>query len=205
MSEEEKSSCMMKVSRSCIKLCRKVTVLYQQKTFKAMTNIQAGIGTDDYRVEQLEADAVNLNTKFVYLLISITVELTWIWRGAGAREDEVAEAARVAKLMSPYTMAMIREGEEPIEFWTVLGGQDPYANDELDDKYRLFAIETGSDGAIEAVEVFDFEQSNLSDRRVAILDAGDTVYIWVGSRSVVTFPGFILKTFMTIKNQIQES
>ena len=87
------------------------------------------------------------------------------------------------RLMSPYTMAMVREGEEPIEFWTVLGGQDPYANDELDDKYRLFAIETGSNGEIEAVEVFDFEQSNLSDRRVAILDAGDTVYIWVGSRS----------------------
>ena len=148
-----------------------------------IADIQAGIGTDDYRVEQLEADAVNLNTKFVYLLISITVELTWIWRGAGAREEEVAEAARVARLMSPYTMAMVREGEEPIEFWTVLGGQDPYANDELDDKYRLVAIETGSDGAIEAVEVFDFEQSNLSDRRVAILDAGDTVYIWVGSRS----------------------
>merc|ERR1719291_1095723 len=80
-------------------------------------------------------------------------------------------------------MARIREGEEPIEFWTVLGGQDPYANDELDDKYRLFAIETGSDGSIEAVEVFDFKQSNLSDRRVAILDAGDVVYIWVGSRS----------------------
>ena len=150
--------------------------------FMTVVRIKAGIGTDDYRVEQLEADAVNLNTKFVYLLISITVELTWIWRGAGAREEEVAEAARVAKLMSPYTMAMVREGEEPIEFWTVLGGQDPYANDELDDKYRLFAIETGSDGAIEAVEVFDFEQSNLSDRRVAILDAGDTVYIWVGSR-----------------------
>ena len=48
-------------------------------------------------MEQLEADAVNLNTKFVYLLISITVELTWIWRGAGAREEEVAEAARVAR------------------------------------------------------------------------------------------------------------
>ena len=131
-------------------------------------------------MEQLEADAVNLNTNFVYILISITVEpginylikltiivkveLTWIWRGAGARGDEageifcsqiiikiglitgiidrpddtnflpilwqniepwceVAEAARVAGLMSPYTMARIREGEEPIEFWTVLGGQ----------------------------------------------------------------------------------
>ena len=42
---------------------------------------------------------------------------------------------------------------------------------------------SGSDGAIEAVEVFDFVQDNLSDRRVAILDSGDIVYIWVGSRS----------------------
>ena len=53
----------------------------------------------------------------------------------------------------------------------MLGGQDPYAND--DSKYRLFAIETGPDGSIEAVEVFDFDQTNLSNRRVAILDAGN--------------------------------
>ena len=83
------------------------------------------------------------------------------------------------------------EGNEPIEFWTVLGGQvtthyliflltsfnniefnskrcflqDPYANNlAYASKYRLFAIETSSDGNIEAVEVFDFDQSNLSNR-----------------------------------------
>ena len=64
----------------------------------------------------------------------------------------------------------------------MLGGQDPYAHNKIP-KERLFTMETGPDGSIEAVEVFDFEQSNLSDRRVAILDAGDVVYIWVGSRS----------------------
>ena len=96
MSEEEKSSCMMKANRNCIKSCRCSSV-NNAKFYFEIADIQAGIGTDDYRVEQLEADAVNLNTKFVYLLISITVELTWIWRGAGAREEEVAEAARVAR------------------------------------------------------------------------------------------------------------
>ena len=35
---------------------------------------QVGIGKDDFRVEQLEADAVNLNSNFVYILISITVD-----------------------------------------------------------------------------------------------------------------------------------
>ena len=57
----------------------------------------------------------------------------------------------------------------------MLGGQDPYAND--DSKYRLFAIETGPDGSIEAVEVFDFDQTNLSNRRVAILDAGRLLFL----------------------------
>ena len=43
--------------------------------------------------------------------------------------------------------------------------QDPYANNlAYASKYRLFAIETSSDGNIEAVEVFDFDQSNLSNR-----------------------------------------
>ena len=138
--------------------------------------------SDDFRVEQLEADAVNLNSNFPYILVSITVELTWIWKGHDAREEEVAEAIRVARLMSPYMQTVVEEGNEPIEFWTVLGGQDPYAHKDIT-RYRLFTVETGSDGYIEAVEVFDFEQSNLSDRRVAILDAGDIVYVWVGSRS----------------------
>ena len=78
---------------------------------------------------------------------------------------------RFNSLQSSFVFqAIVQEGREPIEFWTVLGGQDPYAND--DSKYRLFAIETGPDGSIEAVEVFDFDQTNLSNRRVAILDAG---------------------------------
>ena len=64
--------------------------------------VEVGVGKDDFRVEQLEADAVNLNSNFVYILISITVELTWIWKGAGAREEEIVEAVRVARLMSPY-------------------------------------------------------------------------------------------------------
>lgn len=43
-------------------------------------------------------------------------------------------------------MAMIQEGGAH-RVLDSARGQDPYANDELDDKYRLFAIETGSDGA----------------------------------------------------------
>ena len=65
--------------------------------------MQVGQGHDDYRVEQLEPDAVNLNSNFVYILISITVELAWVWKGSGSRQEEALEAVRVARLMSPYT------------------------------------------------------------------------------------------------------
>merc|ERR1719270_2709895 len=73
--------------------------------------------SDDFRVEQLEADAVNLNSNFPYILVSITVELTWIWKGHDAREEEVAEAIRVARLMSPYMQTVVEEGNEPMEVW----------------------------------------------------------------------------------------
>ena len=43
-------------------------------------------------------------------MICVQVELTWIWRGHGAREEEVAESTRVARLMSPYTQAVVVEG-----------------------------------------------------------------------------------------------
>ena len=105
------------------------------------------------RVKYLIMCILSFGVKYLTLFLSF-----WI--------DEYIEIRSNSRLFQ----AIVQEGREPIEFWTVLGGQDPYAND--DSKYRLFAIETGPDGSIEAVEVFDFDQTNLSNRRVAILDAG---------------------------------
>ena len=130
----------------------------KQKLYQVM---QVGRNEDQFRVEQMEADAINLNSDYVFILVSITVELTWVWRGRGARQVEISEAERMAKLMYPYSITSIEEGREPIAFWTVLGGQDPYARNH--GKPRLFIVTTSSDGSIEATEVFDYSQTDLSD------------------------------------------
>jgi len=150
----------------------------KQKLYQVM---QVGRNEDQFRVEQMEADSTELNSDYVFILVSITVELTWIWKGKGARQVEISEAERMAKLMYPYSVTSIEEGKEPIAFWTVLGGQDPYARSH--GKPRLFSVTTGSNGRIEAMEVFDYTQTDLSDRRVAVLDNGAKIFIWVGQRS----------------------
>ena len=157
----------------------------KQKLYQVM---QVGTNQDQFRVEQMEADAINLNSDYVFILTSITVELTWVWQGRGARPEEKTEAERMAKLMYPYERTTIDEGHEPIEFWTVLGGQDPYAKKH--GRPRLFIVTTSSDGSIEATEVFDYDQTDLSDRRVAVLDGecdddddACSIFIWVGERS----------------------
>ena len=132
----------------------------KQKLYQVM---QVGRNEDQFRVEQMEADSIELNSDYVFILVSITVELTWIWRGRGARQVEISEAERMAKLMYPYSITSIEEGKEPIAFWTVLGGRDPYAK--RHGKPRLFSVTTGSEGRIEAMEVFDYSQTDLSDRR----------------------------------------
>ena len=93
----------------------------------------------------------------------------------------------MAKLMYPYSVTSIQEkGQEQEQeeqeqaFWTVLGGRDRYARNH--GKPRLFIVTTSSDGSIDATEVFDFNQTDLSDRRVAVLDCDGSIFIWVGKR-----------------------
>ena len=53
----------------------------KQKLYQVM---QVGRNEDQFRVEQMEADSTELNSDYVFILVSITVELTWIWKGKGA-------------------------------------------------------------------------------------------------------------------------
>ena len=91
---------------------------------------------------------------------------------------EISEAERMAKLMYPYSVTSIEEGKEPIAFWTVLGGQDPYARSH--GKPRLFSVTTGSNGMIEAMEVFDYSQTDLSDRRE------EHIFLYSGNKLLIS-------------------
>ncbi|KJE95275.1 hypothetical protein CAOG_05747 [Capsaspora owczarzaki ATCC 30864] len=112
---------------------------------------------------------------------------TFTWHGRHSNDHEHRTAARLAaqfKLESQEIIS-IEEGEEPPEFWEMLGAKQPYF-----DGYggkervspRLYSF-TNATGVVTAEQVFNFCQEDLEDELVFVLDALHEVYVWFGTRS----------------------
>lgn len=95
-------------------------------------------------------------------------------------------AAAVAKrIASDVHIQQIDENVEPDEFWQALNGKGDYDKD-VDQpgapllEPRLFHCKLLSNGKVKWEEIADFEQSDLDEDDLMILDGGDEVYIWEG-------------------------
>ena len=81
----------------------------------------------------------------------------------------------------------VAEGEEPEAFWSALGGKGEYASghdDHTDEarEPRLFHCSNAT-GTFRVEEIEMFQQSDLLDDDVMILDVFSQLYVWVGSAS----------------------
>uniref|UniRef100_A0AAX7UNV3 HP domain-containing protein n=1 Tax=Astatotilapia calliptera TaxID=8154 RepID=A0AAX7UNV3_ASTCA len=127
-------------------------------------------GTDQFNTKTIEVPALatSLNSSDVFLLKSQTGMYLWCGKNSPRGSEEI-----------------IAEGQEPIEFWELLGGKAPYANDKrlqqvvLDHKPRLFEC-SNKTGRFIVTEVTHFIQDDLSEDDVMLLDTWDQVFIWVG-------------------------
>ncbi|GAV09836.1 hypothetical protein RvY_19311 [Ramazzottius varieornatus] len=82
--------------------------------------------------------------------------IIYLWVGSKASEEDVQLANELAKEMTKYhyTMQIVKEGEEPDNFfWNSLGGKKPYDTDDL------------------------------AEDDIMILDNGEEVFLWVGGKS----------------------
>lgn len=146
-------------------------------------------GTDQFNTKTIEVPALatSLNSGDVFLLKSQTG--MYLWCGKGSSGDERAMAKEVSSAISQNSPRgseeIIAEGQEPIEFWELLGGKAPYASDKrlqqvvLDHKPRLFEC-SNKTGRFIVTEVTHFIQDDLSEDDVMLLDTWDQVFIWVG-------------------------
>ena len=115
--------------------------------------------------------------------------ITYIWLGRKASQEEELHAEQMGRVMSPpsYALQVIREGNEPDNFfWAAMGGR-PAADFEIehDADYlrhaRLFKC-TNERGFFRVSELLlDFHQGDLNNDDVMILDTGKEVFIWFGN------------------------
>lgn len=88
------------------------------------------------------------------------------------------------QLSSGRETVNVKEGSENEEFWSLLGGKAEYPQV---GKYEWKAVEprlfilSDVTGSFKSEEIYSFSQADLVDGDVALLDAYNEIYLWIGS------------------------
>ncbi|KAK7888659.1 hypothetical protein WMY93_024219 [Mugilogobius chulae] len=136
------------------------------------------------RAVEVEPVASSLNTNDVFVLK--TKEAVYVWKGVGAADEEMGAAEHVAGLFGGNAKK-VTEKEEPAGFWSALGGKKDYQTSptlqNAMKRPRLFGV-SNKTGRLTAEEVpGELTQLDLATDDIMILDAGDVVYVWIGSEA----------------------
>uniref|UniRef100_A0A4W4FYY6 HP domain-containing protein n=1 Tax=Electrophorus electricus TaxID=8005 RepID=A0A4W4FYY6_ELEEL len=146
-------------------------------------------GSDSFNTKAIEvpAQAASLNSNDVFLLKSPGG--IYLWYGKGSSGDERAMAKEVSAVLGQGSSEdIMAEGQEPIEFWNLLSGKAPYANDKRlqqvvpDHQPRLFEC-SNKTGRFTVTEIAQFTQEDLSEDDVMLLDTWDQVLLWIGNQA----------------------
>jgi len=134
---------------------------------------------------EVTPQAASLNSEDSFVLV--TPESVYVWFGLGANQDEIAVAtATAATLAKGREVVKVKEGEESDAFWVAMGGRAEYPSMSLGDMApqdpRLFEASTAT-GSFKVEEVDNYDQSDLNDEDVYLLDTFTSLFVWVGTQS----------------------
>ncbi|KAG1945200.1 villin-1 [Pimephales promelas] len=142
-------------------------------------------GTNEFntRATEVTSRSSSLNSNDVFVLS--TDKCCYLWYGKGCSGDEREMAKSLADIISKREKNVIAEGQEPADFWVNLGGKSQYASSKrLQDETtsvtpRLFEC-SNQTGRFIATEITHFNQDDLDEDDVMLLDIWDQVYLWIG-------------------------
>ncbi|KAJ7317757.1 hypothetical protein JRQ81_003919 [Phrynocephalus forsythii] len=147
--------------------------------------IRAMDGANAKAVE-VPASAASLNSNDVFLLK--TPGDHYLWYGKGSSGDERELAKHLAQVLCDGLQETAVEGQEPAEFWELLGGKAQYASEKRlqqevpDHPPRLFEC-SNKTGHFVVLEITDFTQDDLSESDVMLLDTWDQIFLWIGKEA----------------------
>ncbi|KOX75280.1 Protein flightless-1 [Melipona quadrifasciata] len=144
------------------------------------------------RLIQIPADSTLLNSSFCYILNvpfnnDDETGIVYAWIGSKADSEEARLIQEIAEEMfnNPWiSLQVLNEGEEPDNFfWVALGGKKSYDTDaEYMNYTRLFRCSNEKGYFTISEKCTDFCQDDLADDDIMILDNGEQVFLWLGSR-----------------------
>ncbi|CAK8673662.1 gelsolin-like [Clavelina lepadiformis] len=134
---------------------------------------------------QVDTSASMLNSNDAFLLK--VKSKSYVWAGLGASDIEIDAANYVAGVLGNGAKpTLVKEGQEPADFWSALGGKKEYASaprmqEDFDaNPPKLFAISNAKGNVMIEEIPGDFAQSDLEPDDVMMLDAWDQVFVWIG-------------------------
>jgi len=142
-------------------------------------------GTNDLNVRavQVEEKALSLNSGDVFILLNPSTEFIWYGNGANP-EERVTGKAIADRLVGDRSQLEFSEGEETKEFWSTLGGKTEYPTSKVLEEGarepRLYSMSNVT-GDFVVEEIFNFNQDDLTNDDVFMLDTFNEVWVWVGS------------------------
>ncbi|XP_061432583.1 villin-1-like [Lethenteron reissneri] len=143
-----------------------------------------GTGSHNTKAIEVPACAGSLNSNDVFVLQQPNHCDVWCGKGCSGDERELGKS--VAGLLTRGDKVTVLEGQEPVDFWLAIGGKAAYASDKrlqeeaTDFMPRLFECSTQS-GRFFVTEVAGFTQDDLDEDDVMLLDAGEELFLWLGS------------------------
>lgn len=153
-----------------------------------------------YGNSSFSSKAIQVNNKTIYTSQDCFVLKTsngelWVWCGQSSTGDSREMAKSIGSSIGEYTLVV--ESSEPEEFWTALNDKSaekfkwarsnkidfdlmpaPLAKNQVT-LYSSFLKQ----GTIQINQIIGFDQKNLNPEDIFLLDAGNIIYIWIGSLS----------------------
>ncbi|XP_043208965.1 advillin-like [Amphibalanus amphitrite] len=138
------------------------------------------------RALEVACRASSLNSNDAFVLRDGGRVFVWCGKNSVCEERDAARsiAFDFCKDSEPL---IIEEGAEPSAFWDAISGHEefdttPRATHQVRMPARLFHCSDAS-GKLTVEEVADFDQSDLCEDDVMLLDAWDAVFVWVSVRA----------------------